>query len=250
MLRSDKKWETLFYYKKEGMKRYGGDETGYRMHVGGHKFTDGNALGIATRIEEPIIGATNKPATLLTETLSQPAGDDGGGFGVELAHLVAAVVVLGVEARSSGPPRTPPPRPSPRTATAPDDENHAETRRRTSVDRRESTSEPCSPEPPAPRTAASGRLRQNGRWGPPNSPPRPPRRRTRAVAPRTGRRIDGGSGPPPLPPPFHPRKTSPSPIGSMAGKKREFGCRRGNLKSVSFKRGKILWRRKAATFKD
>nr|GMD38145.1 hypothetical protein Iba_chr09fCG1130 [Ipomoea batatas] len=206
MLRSDKKWETLFYYKKEGMKRYGGDETGYRMHVGGHKFTDGNALGIATRIEEPIIGV-GKP-------LSQPAGDDGGGFGVELAHLVAAVVVLGVEARSSGPPRTPPPRPSPRTATAPDDENHAETRRRTRVDRRESTSEPCSPEPPAPRTAASGRLRQNGRWGPPNSPPPPPRRQIPAVAPRTGRRIDGGSGPPP--PPFRPRKTSPS----MAGKKR------------------------------
>lgn len=37
-----------------------------------------------------------QPAALLTESLSQPVGDDGGGFGVELADLVAAVVVLGL----------------------------------------------------------------------------------------------------------------------------------------------------------
>ena len=37
-----------------------------------------------------------QPAALLAESLSQPGGDDGGGFGVELAHLVAAVVVLGL----------------------------------------------------------------------------------------------------------------------------------------------------------
>lgn len=37
-----------------------------------------------------------EPAALLAESLSQPGGDDGGGFGVKLAHLVAAVVVLGL----------------------------------------------------------------------------------------------------------------------------------------------------------
>jgi len=36
-----------------------------------------------------------QPAALLAESLSQPGGNDGGGLGVELAHLVAAVVVLG-----------------------------------------------------------------------------------------------------------------------------------------------------------
>lgn len=36
------------------------------------------------------------PAALLAESLSQPVGDDGGGLGVELADLVAPVVVLGV----------------------------------------------------------------------------------------------------------------------------------------------------------
>lgn len=37
-----------------------------------------------------------EPAALLTESLSQAGGDDGGGFGVKLADLVAAVVVLRV----------------------------------------------------------------------------------------------------------------------------------------------------------
>jgi len=37
-----------------------------------------------------------QPAALLAESLSQPGGDNGGGFGVELADLVAAVVVLGL----------------------------------------------------------------------------------------------------------------------------------------------------------
>lgn len=36
------------------------------------------------------------PAALLAESLSQPVGDDGGGLGVELADLVAPMVVLGV----------------------------------------------------------------------------------------------------------------------------------------------------------
>lgn len=36
------------------------------------------------------------PATLLAEALRQAGGDDGGGFRVELAHLVAPVVVLRV----------------------------------------------------------------------------------------------------------------------------------------------------------
>lgn len=35
-------------------------------------------------------------ATLLAESLSQPGGNDRGGFRVELAHLVSPVVVLGV----------------------------------------------------------------------------------------------------------------------------------------------------------
>lgn len=47
MFRSDKKWETLFYYKKQEIKRYGMCVTGYGTHVGKHKFRDGNALGIA-----------------------------------------------------------------------------------------------------------------------------------------------------------------------------------------------------------
>lgn len=34
------------------------------------------------------------PATLLAESLSQTGGDHGGGFGVELANLVAPVVVF------------------------------------------------------------------------------------------------------------------------------------------------------------
>lgn len=42
------------------------------------------------------IGGNLEPAALLAESLSQPVGDDGGGLGVELADLVAAVVVLGV----------------------------------------------------------------------------------------------------------------------------------------------------------
>lgn len=43
-----------------------------------------------------VISNESQPATLLAEALSQAGGDDGGGLGVELAHLVAAVVVLGV----------------------------------------------------------------------------------------------------------------------------------------------------------
>lgn len=35
-----------------------------------------------------------EPAALLAEPLSQTGGHDGGGFGVELTHLVAAVVVF------------------------------------------------------------------------------------------------------------------------------------------------------------
>lgn len=42
------------------------------------------------------MGPFTLPAALLTESLSQPTGDDGGGFGVKLADLVATVVVLGV----------------------------------------------------------------------------------------------------------------------------------------------------------
>jgi len=37
-----------------------------------------------------------QPAALLAESLSQPGGNDGGSLGVELAHFVAAVVVLGI----------------------------------------------------------------------------------------------------------------------------------------------------------
>lgn len=36
-----------------------------------------------------------EPATLLAEALSEAGGDDGGGLGVKLADLMAAVVVLG-----------------------------------------------------------------------------------------------------------------------------------------------------------
>lgn len=39
-------------------------------------------------------GKFRLPATLLTEPLSQTSGDHGGGLGVELADLVASVVVL------------------------------------------------------------------------------------------------------------------------------------------------------------
>lgn len=42
------------------------------------------------------LGKKMESAALLAESLSQPVGDDGGGLGVELADLVAAVVVLGV----------------------------------------------------------------------------------------------------------------------------------------------------------
>lgn len=47
----------------------------------------------------PTVGkrqAPPQPAALLAESLSQPGCDDRGGFRVELAHLVASVVVLGL----------------------------------------------------------------------------------------------------------------------------------------------------------
>jgi len=57
---------------------------------------DGNSM---IDVNFPPVGnkqAPPQPAALLAESLSQPGGDNGGGFGVELAHFVAAVVVLGL----------------------------------------------------------------------------------------------------------------------------------------------------------
>ncbi|GER31200.1 homoprotocatechuate catabolism bifunctionalisomerase/decarboxylase [Striga asiatica] len=82
-------------------------------------FTDINALGISPRTEkgsQMIIRSFNsptkeghfsqlnvynhnfdyEPAALLAKPLGESGSDDGGGLGVELTHLVAAVVVLGV----------------------------------------------------------------------------------------------------------------------------------------------------------
>lgn len=42
------------------------------------------------------IRSIQQPATLLTESLSQPSGDNGCSLGVKLADLMAPVVVLGV----------------------------------------------------------------------------------------------------------------------------------------------------------
>lgn len=44
-----------------------------------------------------------EPATLLAESLSQPGGEYGGGFGVKFTDLVAAVVVFGVSEISIAP---------------------------------------------------------------------------------------------------------------------------------------------------